>query len=210
MYDTPFQPTVLRRYGLTTIAQLDKKRIGVGPRASTSGAYGPAIVNALGISAEISYGPQEIVALDMLAGRYDAYVALVGTPTPAIQQVEESEPITFLSLSPEQVEAIRKAMPAFSPSKIAAGTYRSLEKDYATVGIYNFAIGRPDLPDDLVYQIVKAAFEHQPRLLKATAAARETLPQNADKNTFMPFHPGAVRYYREIGIKIPDALAATH
>ena len=42
--------------------------------------------------------------------------------------------------------------------------------------------------------------------VKAVSAAAETLPQNVDKNTFLPFHPGAVRYYREIGIKIPDAL----
>jgi TRAP-type uncharacterized transport system substrate-binding protein len=48
------------------------------------------------------------------------------------------------------------------------------------------------------------------RLVKATAAASDTLPQNAVKNNFLPFHPGAVRYYRENGIKIPDALAATN
>jgi uncharacterized protein len=57
---------------------------------------------------------------------------------------------------------------------------------------------------------VKAVFENQPRLVKATSAASETVPQNAMKDTFLPFHPGAVRYYREVGVKIPDALAATH
>ena len=65
------------------------------------------------------------------------------------------------------------------------------------------------LPDELVYQLVKAVFENQPRLVKATAAASDTLPQNVVKNNYLPFHPGAVRYYREIGIKIPDALVPT-
>jgi uncharacterized protein len=41
------------------------------------------------------------------------------------------------------------------------------------------------------------------------AAASEVLPQNVEKNTFLPFHPGAVRYYREIGISIPDSLVPT-
>jgi uncharacterized protein len=72
--------------------------------------------------------------------------------------------------------------------------------------VYNFAVGRADLPDDLVYQLVKATFENQPRLVKAHSAASETLPQNVVKNTFLPFHPGAVRYYREIGMSIPDSL----
>ncbi len=42
---------------------------------------------------------------------------------------------------------------------------------------------------------------------EAIPAAADTLPKNVDKNTFLPFHPGAVRYYREVGIKIPDELA---
>ena len=70
--------------------------------------------------------------------------------------------------------------------------------------------GRDGLPDDLVYQLVKAVFENQPRLLKTTSAASDTVPQNAVKNTFLPFHPGAVRYYREIGTSIPGPLAATN
>ena len=150
------------------------------------------------------------MATEFIAGRYDAFVTLTGAPVPAIQQAEAKEPVTFLNLSPEQIDAIRKAMPEFSSSKIAAGTYRTQDKDYITFGVYNFAIGRADLPDDLVYQLVKAVFENQPRLLKAHSAAIETLPQNVDKDTFLPFHPGAVRYYREIGISIPDALVATN
>jgi TRAP transporter TAXI family solute receptor len=206
MYDTPFQAVVLQRSGITTFTQLDKKRIGVGPKAGTGGTYLPAIMKVLGISTEMSYGSFDVAATQLLDGSVEGFVTLTGAPVPAIQQVAAKEPVTFLNLSPEQIEAIRKAMPEFSPSKIAAGTYRSLDKDYNTFGVYNFAIGRADLPDDLVYQLVKATFENQPRLLKAHSAASETIPQNVDKNTFLPFHPGAIRYYREIGISIPDSL----
>ena len=89
-------------------------------------------------------------ASDLLAGRFDAYLAMLGAPTPAIATIEANEPVTFIRLSPQEIDSVRKAMPEFSPSKIAAGTYRFLEKDSVTVGVYNFAIGRPDLPDDLV------------------------------------------------------------
>jgi uncharacterized protein len=210
MYDTPFQPVVLRRSGITTFAQLDNKRVGIGPRAGTSGTYVPAIVKVLGISAEIINGPHELMGTELLAGRLDAYVSILGAPTPTLKQVEANEPIAFINLSPEQTAAVRKAMPEFSTSKIVAGTYRSLDNDYVTLGVYNFAIGRADLPDDLVYQLVKAVFENQPRLVKAHPAARDTLPQNVDKDTFLPFHPGAVRYYREIGISIPESLVPTN
>jgi hypothetical protein len=190
MYDTPLQTVVLQRSGITT-----------------GGTYIPAILKLLGISAEFSYGSFDVAATELLAGSADTIVTLTGAPVPAVQTVEAKEPITFIGLSPEQIAAVRKAMPEFSPSKIAAGTYHGLEKDYVTIGVYNFAIGRADLPDDLVYQLVKAVFENQPRLVKASPAASDTLPRNVVKDTFLPFHPGAVRYYREIGISIPETLA---
>jgi TRAP transporter TAXI family solute receptor len=56
MYDTPFQAVVLRRSGITTVAQLDKKRFGIGPRGGTGGTYIPSILKVLGISAESTYG----------------------------------------------------------------------------------------------------------------------------------------------------------
>ena len=210
MYDTPFQGVVLMRSGITTMTQLDKKRVGVGPRAGTGGTYIPEMMKVLGISTEISNGSFADMAGELFAGRYDAIVTLTGAPMPAIQEAEAKEPVTFISLSPEQIDAIRKAIPEFSPSTISARTYPSLDKDYVTIGVYNFAVGRADLPDDLVYQLVKAVHENQARLVQIHPAARETRPENVIKNTFMPFHPGAVRYYREIGITIPDQLAAGH
>jgi TRAP transporter TAXI family solute receptor len=210
MYDNPFQAVVLQRSGITALAQLDNKRIGVGPKAGNGNTYGPGIFKIVGISPEMTYGSYNDMGADLLAGRIDALLTLLGAPVPAIQEVDAKEPVTFLSLSPEQMEAIRKEWPEFGPAKIAAGTYRLMDKDYVTVGVPNFVIGRADLPDDLVYQLVKAVFENQPRLVKVTSAASDTVPQNVVKDTFLPFHPGAVRYYREIGIEIPDALASTN
>lgn len=209
MYDTPFQAAVLQRSGITSLAQLDNKRVAVGPKAGTGGTYVPAILKLLGIPAAISNGSFDDMAFDLLAAHIDAIVSLLGAPVPAIQQADKTEPVAFLALSSEQIDAIRKAMPEFSSSEIAAGTYRSLKANYATIGVYNFAIGRADLPDDLVYQLVKRVFENQPRLVSATSTAKETLAQNVVKDAFLPLHPGAVRYYREIGLKIPDLLAPT-
>ena len=210
MYDTPLQAVVLRRSGITVLTQLDNKRVGAGPKAGTGGTYVPAILKVLGISAQINYGSLDGAAADLSAGRMDAFITTVGAPAPAVENIVATEPVTFLNLSSEQIEAVHKAMPEFSASKIAAGTYHGLDKDCATVGMYNFAIGRADLPDDLVYQLVKAVYENQPRLVKAFSGAHDTIPQNAVKDTFLPFHPGAVRYYREIGISIPEALASTN
>jgi uncharacterized protein len=209
MYDTPFQAIVLQQSGITSFEQLNNKRVGVGPRAGTGGTYIPEIMKVLGISVETRYGSFEDVARELFAAHYDAFTTLTGAPVPAIHEAEAKAPLTFIRLSPEQINNIRKVFPEFSLSTIPAGTYRLLDKDYATFGVYNFAIGQPELPDDLVYKLVKATFENQSVRLKAHPTARETIPQNVLKDTFLPIHPGAVRYYREMGIKIADALVST-
>ena len=163
-------------------------------------------MKVLGIATQINNGSIGDMAAELTAGRHDAIVTLTGAPIPAVQQLEAREPVTFISLSSEQSDTIRKAMPEFSPSKISPGTYSTLKKDYITIGVYNFAVGRADLPDDLIYQLVKAIYENHARLVKGHASASETLPENVVKNTFLPFHPGAIRYYREIGITIPASL----
>jgi TRAP transporter TAXI family solute receptor len=206
MYGSPFQFVTLRRSGITTVAQFNNRNVGIGPRAGSEAVYVPKIFATIGISAKFGYGSWDSAAADLLEGRYDAVVPMTGVPTPALKQVEAKEPAVFVSLTPEQIETIRNAMPELVALQIDSGVYTSLDKTYTTVGQYTFAIGRDDLPDELVYQVVKAIFDNHERLLKVIPAAAETLPKNADKDTFLPFHPGAVRYYREVGIKIPDAL----
>jgi uncharacterized protein len=206
MYDTPLQILVLRRSGITKLDQLNNQPMGVGPRAGTGGTYLPEIMKSLGVSPQIKYGSISDLSTELLAGHYVASATMTGVPVPAFVQAESKEPLTFIRLTPEQIETIQKALPELSSSTIPANVYKSLGTDYETVGVYNFAIGRADLPDDLVYQLLKVLFENQTALAKAVSAAVDTVPQNVSKDTFLPLHPGAIRYYREIGIKIPDGL----
>jgi TRAP transporter TAXI family solute receptor len=210
MYDTAFQFTVLRRSGISRMAMLDKLDVGAGPRAGTGGTYVPEILKALGLSARLGYGSWDEETKELLSGRYNALALTGGIPFPAAKELEAKEPLTFLSLSDAETDSIRKAIPELTPSIIPAKTYSSLDKDFATIGVYNFAIGRSDLPDDLVYKLVKIVYQNQSRLVRSTESANETDPRNVVKNTFLPFHPGAVRYYREIGISIPDMLVPTN
>jgi uncharacterized protein len=206
MYDTPFQVAVLRRSGITTLQQLDHKVIGIGPRAGTGGTYIPDIMKLLGIAPQIKYGSIDDQATELLAGRYTASASMTGAPVPALSHAEDKEPLTFIRLTAEQIDAVRKAFPEMCASTIQAKTYKSLATDYATFGVYNFAIGRADLPDDLVYQLVKVLFENAPVLAREVRAASDTLAKNVDKDTFLPLHPGAIRYYREAGISVPANL----
>lgn len=209
-YDNIFQFAALRRSGLSRVVDLDGKRVGVGPKAGGGGVYAQGILKALGVSAQYAYGSWDANAADILAGNDAGLIGIAGLPFPAIQELEAKEPVTFLSLSSDEIKQVHNAIPEISPSKIPGGTYKGLTADYNTIGIFVFVIGSADLPDDLVYRLVKAVYENHSDLVKRLPAFADTVAANVDKDSFLPFHPGAVRYYREIGIKIPEALAPTN
>jgi TRAP transporter TAXI family solute receptor len=146
----------------------------------------------------------------LISDELDGVVFGTGFPVPALAQLSATHPVDFIQPSAEQVAIIRKQMPEISPSLVPAGTYPSQVRDYQTVGLYNFAVAHKDLADDLVYKIVKAVFDNREELIKAQSSAKETLPANIARNTILPLHAGAIRYYREIGVAIPTGVDVAH
>jgi hypothetical protein len=210
MYDTAFQFAVPKRLAVKSLIDFAGLRIGVGPRAGTGGTYVPEIFRVLGISASIRYGAWDEMKSQTVAGELDAVAFVGGVPFPALTDLNAIEPIDFIEPSPEQMALIKKVMPEISPSLVPAGAYPSQVRDYHTAGLYNFAVVHKDLADDLVYKIVKAVFENREELVKAQSSASETIPANIGRNTFLPLHPGAIRYYREVGVVIPPSALADH
>jgi TRAP transporter TAXI family solute receptor len=206
MYDTAFQFVAAKRLAINWLDDMAGLRIGVGPRAGTGGAYVPEIFKNLGINASIRFGAMASMESQLTTGDLDGIVFATGFPVPALTELSATHPVDFIQPSDEQIAAIRKQMPEISRSLVPAGTYPSQPGDYHTIGLYNFAVAHQDLPDDLVYKIVKAVFENRDELIKAQSSANETIPANISHNSTLPLHPGAARYYREHGISIPAGL----
>jgi hypothetical protein len=207
MYDSPFQIAVAKRSEVKSLDQLAGKRLGAGPRGGTSGTYFPEIFKVLGIPAVLSYGSIEETTSQIRAGRLDGLVLATGVPVPALFDLDQKEAMGFIPFTSEQIKNLRQLKPELSDSLISSGTYPSLTGDYHTVWLFNFVVAHKDLPEDLVYRMVKAVFDNHARLLKAHSAAGETIPANINRDTFLPLHPGAIRYYREAGVDVPAALA---
>lgn len=209
MYDTTFQFVAHKRIGAKSLGDFAGLRVGGGPRGGTSGTYVEQVFKALGIAAIVRHGAWDNLISQMADRELDGAASASGAPFPVLAELDAQQLIEFIAPTPEQIAAIRKQIPEITPSAIAAGTYRSLTKDYQTIGLYNFAVAHKDLPDDLVYRIVRTVFENQKELAKAHAAAKETIPANIARNTFLPLHPGAIRYYREIGVAVPSLAPAS-
>ena len=210
MYDSPFQIAVAKRLEAVSFEQLAGKRIGAGPRGGTSGTYFPRIFEMLQIPTVVSYGSIEETMSQIAAGGLDGVVLATGVPVPALFKLDQEQGMDFVPFTADQVKAIKQQMPELTDSTIASGVYPSLTVEYHTVGLFNFVVANKELPEDLVYRIVKTVLDKHAQLVKAHSAAGETIPANISRDTFLPIHPGALRYYREIGIDVPAILAGDH
>jgi len=202
MYDTPFHFITTEKTGIKSVADMNGKNIGVGPRAGTPGTYFPLMFEALGIKATIRNGGASDMSSQLGDGLLDVFAFAAGVPISAFSELEAQRPVKFITFTDAQLKTLSEKIPELSPSVIPKGTYRTLNEDHKTVGLYNFAIAHKDLSNDDAYKIVRAVMENNPTMVKGHSAAAETVAKNADKNTFLPFHPGAVKYFKEKGIAL--------
>jgi TRAP transporter TAXI family solute receptor len=195
MYDTPFQFMVLQESGILSIADLTDKRVGIGPQTGTSGIYMPEFFKVLKINPTIRTGSWFDLSAAMQARVLDALAVGAGVPFPEFAELEKRNKVRYLPLTASQVVPLRLAFPELGLSVVPAGAYPSLTRHYQTVGLFNFAVAQRTLPDDLVYALTEAVFANNDEMMQIHNAAAETVPANFTRNTILPFHSGAARWY---------------
>jgi hypothetical protein len=208
MYDTPFHFVALEKSGIKSVKDIAGKRAGVGPRAGTCGTYFPLMFKALGIDATIRNGQASDMGANLQDGLIDVFPFCAGIPIAVYSEIETTNKVNFFTYTDDEIKRLKTALPELSDSLIPKGTYKQQTADHRTVGVYNFALAHKDVPEDLVYAVVKTVLENNAAMVKGHAAAKETLTENWNRNNFLPFHPGAIRFYKEKGINLPANLTA--
>ncbi len=206
MYKTAFHMMTLKSSGIDSFEAIpDGAVVGVGPAGGTPGTYWPRFFEALGKKVEVRHAGAADLAGQLQDGLIDVYAWAAGLPFPAYSQVEAQAEVNFFGFTEAQVATLTGGQPV-SAFTIPAGTYPSLKTDNASVSMWNFAVAHADLPESFVYAIVDAVMSQNDKMVEIHKAAVETVPENFDKNSFLPWHPGAVRWFREKGFEIPADL----
>ena len=126
-------------------------------------------------------------------------------PAPVIMEMEASNEINLLTMTQEDFSKLLEAYPYWTQGVIPKGTYKAAKEDIHVISLWNFAVAHKDLPEDLVYDMTKATFEVLPQLANAVKDMAKTKPEDILYSS-VPLHKGAIKYYREIGLTIPDKL----
>ncbi len=209
LYPGVFQIVVPKKRDITDISQLADKRIVPGKVGFTGTAIAEIVLKAYGISFDsikkkggsVSYVGYADSAALMKDGHSDCYMAVTSCPQATIIDLNFRPGVRFLPITPENQKKVRELEPGLMPTTIPQSAYKGLPGDVPTVGTVTNIIISADLPDDLVYQIVKTIYAGFPELAKIKKKAiSDSKPENALLGASIPVHPGAMKYYKEKGI----------
>ena len=190
--------------GVKTIQDLRGRRVVVGPAGAGFEYFIRPLLAAHGMTYE-NFTPlnaTQASAVDML-GDGSAAASFVGgaVPTASITQAVASMEILFVPFGEQAVEELVTKYIFFGRATIPADTYTGQTSDFHGLDVGSMhLITSADQDEDQVYLITKTLYENSEQVVERHAAGAAINPENVVRNTGTEFHPGAIRFYEEIGI----------
>jgi uncharacterized protein len=209
MYPNLLQVVALKSSGITDLTQVKGRNISTGSPGSGTNFMTEAVFKALGIGKD-SYQDSRLSFTESANALRDGTIEVgswvVGPGTSSILDLATTHDINIIGVTPQETEKILTANPIYSSVELAGGIYRGVDEPVSTIGVWNVMICQASLDTEMVYNLVKALFEHQDYLVKIHPSAAYTTPENAVKYSPIPLHPGTIKYLEEKGIAVPDKL----
>lgn len=204
IYPEVLQIVTRESTGINSIEDLRGKRVAIGPPGSGTQAAAKLVLEAYGLEEgdyeayQEGFGDAKSKLQD---GTIDASFGLLGLPDAGIDELQASvRDVKFLPLSDEATAYIEENS-GYEAYTISAGSYEWLEEDIPAASAFAVLVANTDtVDDDLAYQLAKVMLEHADE--NTHPQARHMTQENALNGLGdLPLHPGAEKYYQEIGIR---------
>jgi TRAP transporter TAXI family solute receptor len=208
LYPGVFQMAVPRSSKIYSVADLKDKRIVPGKVGFSGTVIAELVLKAYGLTFDsikknggsVSYVGYSDSAALMKDGHSDCYMAVTSCPQSTIIDLNFRPGVRFLPVDKEHMQKILEMEPGLMATAIPQSAYKGLQADVPAVGTVTAIVINKNVSDDLAYKIVKTLYANWPELAKVKKQAiEESKPENALLGARIPVHPGAMRYYREMG-----------
>ena len=201
IYPNYIQIVASQDSGVKTLADLKGKSLSVGAPKSGTELNARAILKAAGMGYD-ALGKTEYLpfaeSVELIKNRQlDATLQSAGMGVASIRDLATSVKINVVAVPAADVEKIGAP---YMAAVIPAGTYEGQTEDVPTAAVGNFLITHEGVSDETAYQMTKLLFDNLPALTAAHAAAKAIDVKKALDGMPIPLHPGAERYYKEIGV----------
>ncbi len=203
LYNETIQIVLPKGSAINSVADLRGKKVSVGAPGSGTEQNAMQILETYGLTFDdlkaehLSFGDS---AQKIQDGNLDAAFVTAGAPTSAVTELSATKGVKILSFDESKIKQLIAKYPFYVEQVIPAGTYSGVD-EVTTVAVKAMLVARKDLSEDLVYNITKAIFEHTTKLVAINAKAKSISLDNAVQGMPLDFHPGALKYYKEKGIK---------
>ncbi|WP_280548062.1 MULTISPECIES: TAXI family TRAP transporter solute-binding subunit [unclassified Halomonas] len=207
IYPNAVQIVTLADSGIESLSDLEGKTVSVGAPGSGTEVNAQTLLEANGITYD-DFDPRRLnfneTADAIRDGDIDAGFWSVGPPTSSIMNLATTRDIRLVGLTDEEVAKAKQAEPVFAAYTLKAGLYEGMDEAVQSIGIPNVLAVSSEMDEELAYQITKVLFEYTDELIAIHPAANDTTVEFSVESTPIAFHPGALRYYEEVGAEIAD------
>jgi TRAP transporter TAXI family solute receptor len=202
LYAEPIHFLVAKGSGINSIADLKGKRVSVGAVGSGTEVTVRTLLQCAGIDPDKDIRAENL-GLSDTAGAFadkniDAALTVGALGIAGVVEITTLGTAEFRDISPEIVKALSEKLPYYLPFDIPAGTYKDQNKPAKTLASWNIIVTTEKLDNEVAYQMTKALYEHKQDLLNVSTRVASMSPENL-KYVQIPLHPGAEKYYKEIG-----------
>jgi TRAP transporter TAXI family solute receptor len=134
-------------------------------------------------------------------GHAQVFGLITTVPASAVMDLAAARDIRVLEVPDDKLKELQKINAGYDKRTIKAGSYPKQDKDVQTIGTWTHLIASCKLPEDAVYKITKALAENIPTLGAVVAAVKEISVKDMAIDIGVPYHPGALKYYKEAKVK---------
>ena len=206
VHPEPYHIIVGKNSGIKSWGDLKGKRFNIGNPGSGQRGTTEVLMAAYGtkkgdfkIATELTSTEQSKALCD---GKIDAYGYTVGVPNAGVAVATDGCGAKIINLATGIEKALVDSNPYYAFAKIPKGTYKTTDSDVTTFGVMATFVTSADVPEDIVYEVTRAVFENLDDFRKLHPAFKNLDPKQMVTNALSaPLHAGALKYYKEKGLK---------
>lgn len=194
---------------INSIADMEGCKFNITPTSSSVNAITKTFFEILGYDVTEFCQTSEMTHAEAISaiqeGSIDVMAIQVGLGNSTVMELAASNAgLKIIGMTDEEANKIQEEWPGYFVKTIPAGSYEGVDADVTTVGSYFLTLVRDDVPEDVVYNMIKTVCEHSDEFVASIALAGESTAENTLTATVngeaIPLHAGVQKYFKEIGL----------
>ncbi|HLB14149.1 MAG TPA: TAXI family TRAP transporter solute-binding subunit [Burkholderiales bacterium] len=205
LYFQYFHFVALVDSGVKTPADLKGKAITTQQKGNTGEQMTREVLKVYGLDysklSKVNMGSYTDSVTQLKDGHAQVFGLITTVPASAVMDLAAARDIRVLEVTDDKLKALQELNRGYDKRIIKAGSYPKQDKDVQTIGTWTHMIASCKLPEETAYRITKGLAENIPTLGAVVAAVKEMTVKDMAIDIGVPYHPGALKYYKEAKVK---------